>query len=91
MTKLAQRVRRSTAGPIYALVVDAEATIKMFIISEEHFMKITPPDRMNMHWGMTRKHLEKYKADPEIKYVELTISGESWWNEQRQVKRGPKM
>ncbi|HEV3037542.1 MAG TPA: hypothetical protein VHA33_07130 [Candidatus Angelobacter sp.] len=76
--------------PYYALVVDAEDKIKMFIVSKEHFMKIAPPDRMNMHWGMTCKHLEKYKGDPKIRYVELTVSGESWWNEPRQVKREPK-
>ena len=76
--------------PYYAFVVDAADKIKMFIVSKEHFMKISTPDRMNMHWGMTRKHLEGYKADPEIKYVELTLSGESWWKQQRQAKESKK-
>ena len=71
--------------PYYALVVDAADKIRMFIVSKERLIKIAPPGRTNMYWGMTRKHLEQYKTDPQIRYVELTISGESWWNEQRQA------
>ena len=73
-------------NPYYAIVVDAGNQIRLFIVSKRYLMTISKPGKGTLCWGMSEKHLDKYRNDPQIQYVEFTISTESWWKERRAAK-----
>src|SRR5258708_13830849 len=69
--------------PYYAIVVDDGNRIRLFLLLKAHFMVISKQGKGTLHSGMTRKYLDKYRDDPELKCVELTISVGNWWKKPR--------
>jgi len=69
--------------PYYAIVVDAGDRIRLFLLSKEHFISAAGVSNRKLNWGMTKQHLERYRADKEIKCVEFSVSVNCWWDEPR--------
>ena len=71
--------REFKCSPWYAVVVDGCDWIKMFLTSLEHLNTHARfgPERVN--WCMTDAHIDKYRRDPEIRWVEWRIDGWRWW------------
>jgi Holliday junction resolvase-like predicted endonuclease len=65
--------------PYFAIVVDGGGWLRMFLTSMSHFRKVAKSGQERVHWGMTKKHIERYRADAQIRSVELQISAVSWW------------
>ncbi len=62
----------------FAIVVDASAKIKVFILRMEYLQKICPSAK-TISWKMSKKWLETYKNDPEIKTFEFEHFTDNWW------------
>jgi hypothetical protein len=65
--------------PYYAIVVDGGNWIRAFLTSLAHLQQVAKPGKGKVHWGMTPEHIAKYRADAEIKSVELELTGVCWW------------
>ena len=63
----------------HAIVVDTGNCIRMYLLTTEHFRSVAKAGSTKSHWGMTVKHLERYRNDPAIKTVELAVSAPRWW------------
>jgi hypothetical protein len=66
--------------PYFAIVVDAGDTIRAFILSMAHLLKLFPKGKTASGWKMKKQYLEKYAQDPEIKSFVYKAQTENWWN-----------
>lgn len=56
--------------PYFAIVVDENSKIMIFLLSKEKLLsKVSGKSVSN--WGMSKKHIEEYKTDKDIKIIEL--------------------
>lgn len=65
--------------PHYAIVVDAAAKVRCFVLSLDHLMKVaggTPGGQR--YWRMGDKDIRRYAADPEILGFVLETTSCSW-------------
>jgi hypothetical protein len=67
--------------PYYSIVVDGGGWIRLFLTSMAHLKKVAKPGVGKVHWGMTDAHIARYRADPKIMSVELTVATWRWWEE----------
>ena len=78
-----RKVKKACAAfgcqPYFAIVVDGGGWLRMFLTSMAHFSKVSKRGQERVHWGMTGKHLQRYRLNHEIKSVELQISAARWW------------
>lgn len=65
--------------PYFAIVIDAGDSIKGFILSLSHLLELFPMGRATCAWKMSRKYLEKYYGDVEIKVFEFKTTTKTWW------------
>ena len=65
--------------PYFAIVVDAGDTIRCFILSMKHLLKLFPKGKKASGWKMGIKYLQQYSADPEIKQFVFTTETTNWW------------
>jgi Holliday junction resolvase-like predicted endonuclease len=71
--KAAQACRAFKCVPYFALVIDAGAITRAFLLPMEHLSKLCPGKRVAA-WQMGESHLRKYYADPKIIVIELCNS-----------------
>ena len=64
--------------PYIAILLDYDASAKIFILSLEKFLEIHKPKKV-MIWYMGDKWMKKYLNDPEIKIIEFKHKIKSWW------------
>jgi len=69
--------------PYFAFVIDTGNKIAMFLVSEDHFKAISKTGKSVIGWGMSTKHLAAYQNDPEIMWVEFSVSEHRWWKAPR--------
>jgi hypothetical protein len=69
--------------PYYAIVVDGSDRIQVFVAPLDVLKTVAWVGEKRVDWRMTKEHLERYNATPEIKRVELSWSAGHWWNEQQ--------
>ena len=65
--------------PYFAIVVDADDLIRVFILSLKHLVKLFPPTRTSVGWKMTPGHIAKYYSDPHIRIFEMRTDTARWW------------
>jgi len=68
--------------PYFAIVVDAEDTIRAFILPMAHLLELFPKGKTASGWKMTKRYLKKYAQDPEIKSFVYKTETEKWWSGQ---------
>ena len=65
--------------PYFAIVVDQDDEIFIFILSMEKLRTMFPPGKAASAWKMTKKWIDKYTADPEIRVVQFKYNTLRWW------------
>lgn len=65
-------------SPYFAIVVDAEDCIKVFITSKSHLFELFKKKK-NCYWGMSRSHLKRYATDPQVMAFDLDAKHGHWW------------
>jgi Holliday junction resolvase-like predicted endonuclease len=65
-------------SPYFAIVVDANDLIKVFITSKAHLFELFPK-KAGCYWKMSHSHLEQYSSDPQIMAFELQARRGCWW------------
>jgi hypothetical protein len=65
--------------PYFAFVIDADNSIKAFVVSQSHLLKIHPKGEKTFGWKMDKKSLERYQADSKIMAFEFGTSTHRWW------------
>jgi len=66
--------------PYFAIVVDAEDSIKIFITSKLNFLELAPKKK-HSYWKMHTSALEKYSKDEEVITLELNTKSMRWWKQ----------
>lgn len=65
--------------PYYAIVVDGGERIRCFLLSLGDLMKVADGAARGMrYWGMSDRHLEKYRQHRRVKSFELKLEACSW-------------
>lgn len=67
-------------SPYFAIVVDEGSTIHCFILSKSRLLVMFPPGKEVSGWKMSKIWLERYMADPGIKYFRFEHSTPKWWS-----------
>lgn len=65
--------------PYFAIVVDAKDSLRGFIVSMSHLLKLFPIGKSVSAWRMTPRHLEKYRHDRAVKFFEFQTTAGRWW------------
>ncbi len=75
--------------PYFAIVVDAGNMVRAFLLSMKHLLKLFPKGQTASSWKMSKRYLEKYSRDPEIKWFTLTTTANNWseWVNSRPEER----
>jgi hypothetical protein len=66
--------------PYFAIVVDGGGYVRLFLTTMSHLRNVANTGKDRAHWGMTLKHIERYRSDDQIMSVELQVSAVKWWN-----------
>ena len=65
--------------PYFAVVVDRSDEIVMFILSMEKLEELFPRRQTSSGWKMTKKYLDEYFKNPDIRSVEFDHKTIRWW------------
>lgn len=65
--------------PYFAIVVDAEDTIRAFILPMARLLELAPKRKLAAGWKMGPRDLEQYARDPQIRSFEFTLRTSRWW------------
>jgi len=65
--------------PYFAIVIDAQELIRVFLTSKQHLLELFPVTATKSSWKMRDKYLARYYQDPQIKIFELRTSTIQWW------------
>lgn len=65
--------------PYFALLIDEENKIFIFLLSKDKILSLFPKGNRVIAWKMTKKHIDNYKKDKEIKIIELDYTIKNWW------------
>lgn len=65
--------------PYFAIVVDESNKIYCFILSMNKLLKMFQKGKRVYPWKMTKKHIENYYKDPDIKVIEFDYKAQTWW------------
>jgi len=65
--------------PYFAIVVDAENFIKVYILSKQKLLQYFPMAKLAAGWKMTKSWIEKYQSDKEIIKIEFKYKTKDWW------------
>jgi Holliday junction resolvase-like predicted endonuclease len=65
--------------PYFAIVVDAKETIRVFITSMAHFMKVFPVRQHAAYWKVSRQYLNKHLTDDKIMVFQFEAKTIRWW------------
>ena len=68
--------------PYFAVVIDAADTIRCYIVSKAHLLKVCPPGEKIVTWSMVRTATEKYELDENIKQFQFVTGTAKWWTDQ---------
>jgi Holliday junction resolvase-like predicted endonuclease len=68
-------------SPYFAIVVDADGVVRVFITSAKRFQELIPPTpRGGTSWKMSASDLARYSGDSEIMAFELHAKTIRWWS-----------
>ena len=66
--------------PYFAIVVDSDSAIRVFITSLAHLVELYPTKSAGSYWKMSEAHLAKYSGDAEIMTFEFHADTKRWWS-----------
>ena len=66
--------------PYFAIVVDADDTIRGYILPMAHLLKIHPKGKRSSEWKMGRAYINKYAEDKQIKSFAFKTETMNWWS-----------
>jgi len=78
-TKAAAACEAFGCVPYFAIVVDADDTIRAYVLTMQHLLEIHPRGKTASAWAMHQTALEAYEADAAIIQFELHSSTPCWW------------
>jgi Holliday junction resolvase-like predicted endonuclease len=64
--------------PYFAIVVDAGDTIRVYISSMKHLLKIHPQGKRSSEWKMSRAYINKYSKDKQIERFAFKTETTNW-------------
>jgi Holliday junction resolvase-like predicted endonuclease len=65
--------------PYFAIVVDADCVMRVFIVSLARVAELYPLTASGSGWRMTDAYLARYANDAEVISFELQTSTKRWW------------
>ncbi|WP_461633272.1 hypothetical protein [Labilibaculum euxinus] len=65
--------------PYFAIVIDEDGKIKVFILSMEKLLDFFPMGNKVSGWKMSKRWIEKYENDNQIIKVEFDYRTKNWW------------
>lgn len=65
--------------PYFALVIDEEDTIKVFVLSKDKLLSYFPMGQGVIAWKMTKAWIDKYNVDNEIIKIDFQYKTKNWW------------
>ena len=66
--------------PYFAIVIDEEQTIKVYILRKQKLLEYFPMAKLSVGWKMTKSWIAKYHNDDEIIKIEFDYSTKDWWS-----------
>jgi len=66
--------------PYFAIVFDSREKIRVFILSMDEMIRIHPPGKSVSVWPMSKKKVEEYYNNKEIKIFEFSHKTHRWWD-----------
>jgi len=67
-------------NPYFALLIDEEDKIKVYILRMEKLLKYFPMKKLVAGWKMSKKWISIYNTDEEIIKIEFSYKTKDWWN-----------
>jgi hypothetical protein len=65
--------------PYFAILIDEESSIKVYILSQEKLLNYFPMAETSAGWKMTPSWIKKYQEDKEIVKIEFNYKTTHWW------------
>lgn len=65
--------------PYFALVIDEETTIKVYILSEAKLLQYFDKKQRAVGWKMSKSWIEKYNSDDQIIKIYFDYQTHDWW------------
>lgn len=65
--------------PYFAIVVDAGAMIRVFLLPMKRLLALFPRGKTASGWKITEAYLRRYAEDPEIQAFEFQTKTKKWW------------
>ena len=65
--------------PWFAIVVDAKDIIRVFLLPMDHLLKVCPIRQRGSYWKVSKRYLDQYCSDEEIKIFEFRTETVRWW------------
>lgn len=65
--------------PFFAIVIDEENMIKVYILSKDKLLQYFPMKNTVAGWKMSKKWIDKYNRDNDIIKIEFKYETKNWW------------
>jgi len=78
--KMEEACKTFGCKPYFALLIDADNSFNIFILSKAKLLKLYPKGQAQSAWRMGAADLAKYKADKEIIMIEFKYETLNWWS-----------
>ncbi len=77
--KIDQACKAFSCKPYFAILIDEENILKVFILSKKRLLTYFPMRDTVSGWKMTKKWINEYKKDEEIIKIEFDYKTTNWW------------
>jgi Holliday junction resolvase len=77
--KLGEACKAFSCSPYFAVVVDAGAVIRCFIVTLNFLVEVSGKTK-HLSWGMGAKRLAQYQADERVMMFEFESKTTRWWS-----------
>jgi hypothetical protein len=65
--------------PYFSIIVDADKTIRGYLVAMEHLLEICPMKKLTCNWRMNDDDVERYALDREVKSFVFSTETGNWW------------
>ncbi|HWX65784.1 MAG TPA: hypothetical protein VNZ27_05075 [Rhodanobacter sp.] len=69
--------------PYFAIVADEADSIVVFILSQEHLVRVCPPGKEMVVWKMRPSAVQAYECDPNIRAFRFVTKTGNWWQSEQ--------
>ncbi len=77
--KIDQACQAFNCVPYFAILVDEENKLKIYIITKSYLLQLFPPGNRVSGWKMSKKWIARYKNDKRIIKLEFDYHINNWW------------